>query len=135
MNIKLKQIVLAVITGFICGLITIFAIPAQYELLVWLFLTIGISYYSIQEFKSKIYLNSFLFAAIIGVFITLTHIVFLNNYLKAHKDEIASLDTLKICNSYRLTLLMIAPFYWTVLGLISCVFTYLLRLLKTKKND
>jgi hypothetical protein len=134
MKIKLKHIVLAVITGFICGLITIFTITAQYELLVWLLLTIGISNYSLQEFKSNIYLNSFLFAVIIGVFITLTHIFFFNSYLKEHKDEIASLDTLKICNSYRLTLLVIAPFYWAILGLICCVFAYFVRFLKIKKK-
>jgi hypothetical protein len=135
MNSKLtySEILIAVLIGITIGLATVFIVPSSFEIIVWLVLAFVLSIFVKVKFKIKIYTNTFLLAALCGMFVTLTHLFFLDNYLQSHQSEIAGLDQIKIYDSYRLTLLVIAPIYWIVLGLCSCLVLFIINKFTVKK--
>jgi len=135
MTSKLNQgIFVSVIAGIVTGLTTIFVIPVKFELLVWGLLIIAIALFAKRNFNEKLYVNAFLLAILTGVCITLTHLLFLDSYLDSHASEIAGLDEIKIFNSYVWTLLAIAPVYWVVLGIVSCLVIFLTNKVTTGKS-
>jgi hypothetical protein len=137
MNSKLtyKEIIMAVLIGTTIGLATVFMVPSSFEIIVWLVLVFVLSIFAKTKFKVKIYTNTFLLAALCGMFVTLTHLFFLDNYLQSHQSEIAGLDQIKINNSYRLTLLAIAPIYWIVLGFCTCLVVFIINKFTVKKSS
>ncbi len=106
----------ALLLGVVAGLITLFIIPSEFEIFVWLFLILLISTYSQYQFENYTYKKTFIMSVLTGIVITLTHLYFINQYLLTHREEIQTLDKILINNSYRLTLFIIAPMYWIILG-------------------
>jgi hypothetical protein len=109
----------AVILGLVTGLITLFIIPSLFEIFVWLFLILIIGIYTHYQVNSNKYRKTFVIAVLTGIVITFTHLSFINQYLETHHEEIQMLDKILINNSYRLTLLIVAPIYWSILGVLS----------------
>ena len=107
---------IALLLGFVAGLITLFIIPSEFEIFVWLFLILLISIYSQYQFEKSKYKKTFIISVLTGIVIMLTHLYFINQYLLTHREEIQTLDKILINNSYRLTLLIMAPIYWIILG-------------------
>lgn len=128
---SIQLIIAPIFMGILAGLVTIYAIPAEYELLLWMVLIIAGGAIAQKNHENLPFRYGFVFAVIIGAFITLTHIVFVDDYLSSHKDEIQQIEKIKIAGSYRLTLLALAPIYWAVLGLLTGLCTLLWVRLKT----
>ncbi|MEM8968193.1 MAG: hypothetical protein AAGE93_17375, partial [Bacteroidota bacterium] len=87
--------------------------------IVWAILIITIVGLCIKFFHQKLFWETFLFSITTGATVTGTHLLFIEAYLESHQAEIIMLDAIKILDSYALTLLLIAPIYWLVLGLFS----------------
>jgi hypothetical protein len=119
--VKINLIVypFAIILGLVTGLITLFVISSQFEIFVWLFLILIIGIYTHYQVNSNKYRKTFVIAVLTGIVITFTHLSFINQYLETHQEEIQMLDKILINNSYRLTLLIVAPIYWSILGVLS----------------
>ena len=116
MKSRFRPYAIALLVGFIAGLITLFIIPSEFEIFVWLVLILLISTYSQYQFEKYKYKKTFIISVLTGIVITLTHLYFINQYLLTHREEIQTLDKILITNSYRLTLFSIAPMYWIILG-------------------
>jgi len=123
MKSKYIPFVIALFFGVGAGLTTLFLIQNQFEIFVWLLLIVIISIYSYYQFRSQKYRMTFIISVITGMTITLTHLCFVKQYLITHPNEIQTLDKILISNSYRLTLLMIAPAYWIILGILTLLMT------------
>jgi len=111
----------AVFIGVVAGLLTLFVIPSQFEIFVWVLLVLIIVVYSLHQFGSQKRRNILVISFLTGMAITLTHLYFIDQYLETHQEEIQALDKILINNSYRLTLLIIAPIYWVILGALATV--------------
>lgn len=109
----------AIPTGILAGLLTIYVVPGQLEILIWLVLIVAIGGLCNAYYSGKIFLKTFSFAVLTGILVTLTHITFMEDYLSNHPDETEALSEMKLLNSDRFTLLAVAPVYWLVLGLLS----------------
>ena len=114
-----KKWAAAILIGFISGVITIYLIPNQFEILLWIILIVLIGLLGNRYYPDRPFVKTFGLALLTGIAITLTHITFLGDYLLSHKNEIEALNKIRLLNSDRLTLLIIAPIYWAVLGLSS----------------
>lgn len=114
-----KKQLTAIPIGVFAGLITIYAIPGRFEILIWLILIVGTGWLGNKYYSGKLLGKTFVFAVLTGISVTLTHITFVNDYLLSHPEETEMLSEIRLLNSDRLTLLMIAPIYWLVLGLLS----------------
>ncbi|MGB0525460.1 MAG: hypothetical protein ACPGJS_20965 [Flammeovirgaceae bacterium] len=114
-----KIALISIVLGTSTGLSTLFLIPSDYELMVWVILIITLAWSSLKLFQQKLFWNSFLFSIATGAIITVTHLLFIDAYLQSHPTEIKMLDTIKIFDSYTLTLLLLGPIYWLILASIS----------------
>lgn len=110
---------ITVLLGIVVGITTVFLVPVQFEIVVWLILIIGIGKACSRLFTESLFSKSFMLAALVGISITFTHLIFLDSYLDSHQEEMVTLDQIKIYDSYIATFLMIAPVYWLVLGSLS----------------
>jgi hypothetical protein len=119
MEAKYIPFVIALFFGVGAGLTTLFLKQNQFEIFVWLLLIVIISIYSNYQFGSQKYRMAFIISVITGITITLTHLIFVKQYLVTHSNEIQILDKILISNSYRLTLIVIAPAYWIILGILT----------------
>lgn len=127
----LSVIVIRVITG----ITTIFLIPSQYDILIWIVLIVVLGYVSNSYFHRKIFWNAFALSVLVGISITATHLLFIDSYTESHKAEIATLDNIKTNNSYRITLLLIAPIYWFILGALSGLSALFYNKMRTKMSS
>jgi phage shock protein PspC (stress-responsive transcriptional regulator) len=116
MRSNLFSYIIALTFGVTAGLTTLFVIPSQFEIAVWVLLTLFLGILSHYQFDKYKFRNAFVIAIFAGIAITLTHLYFIKQYLMTHQEEIETLDKILIKGSYRLTLLIIAPIYWIVLG-------------------
>jgi len=123
----LKILLSAAALGIAAGLLTIFVIPENFEILVWLVLIVCIGLLSAQRFEKSLFKNTFTLSILTGVVITATHLLLFEFYTRSHPNEIASLSQLKLFGSMRLTLLLFAPIYWFLLGVLagSCSMLFL----------
>jgi uncharacterized membrane protein YeaQ/YmgE (transglycosylase-associated protein family) len=119
MKIEFKQIILVILIGIVCGLITTFVVHSQYELLIWFVLIALIGVLGKKFYPDKTFSKTFVFALLVGIVITSTHLTFVKDYLLNHQEETETLNKIRIFNSDRLTLFVIAPVYWIVLGILS----------------
>ncbi len=116
---RLTFFLTSLVIGISAGVTTLFLLPSDYELIVWAILIITIVGLCIKFFHQKLFWETFLFSITTGATVTGTHLLFIEAYLESHQAEIIMLDAIKILDSYALTLLLIAPIYWLVLGLFS----------------
>jgi len=127
MESKYIPFVIALFFGVGAGLTTLFLIQNEFEIFVWLLLIVIISIYSNYQFGSQKYRMTFIISVVTGMTITLTHLCFVKQYLVTHPNEIQTLDKILISNSYRLTLLVIAPAYWLILGILTILMSVVIE--------
>ncbi|GAB4341016.1 MAG: hypothetical protein OHK0038_20640 [Flammeovirgaceae bacterium] len=127
MKSKVFSYIITLIFGITAGLTTLFIIPSQFEVAVWMLLVLFLGILAHYQFDRNPFRNAFVIAIFAGITITTTHLYFIKHYLMTHQEEIETLDKILIKNSYRLTLLMIAPIYWIILGFLTGVSTLALR--------
>jgi len=114
----IQSLLVYLMVGILAGLLTVFVVAAKYEMLVWLALIVGLALYAHSFFQGPLFKQAFLYALITGAAITATHLAFLSAYLKSHPDEQQMFSKMGVSSSY-LGLLLIAPIYWLILGLLT----------------
>lgn len=115
--LQLTAIGLAI--GSLVGLMTVFAVPSRFEIVVWLLLIANLGFLGSRLFPDAPFRRTFAFSLLVGITITSTHLVFVDAYLQGHPEEVETLEAVRILDSTRWTLLLIAPAYWAVLGSLS----------------
>jgi lysylphosphatidylglycerol synthetase-like protein (DUF2156 family) len=109
---------IAAVSGIVAGAFSIYVVPPEIEIGLWLLLVIVLGALAQRYLKEKLFLRSFLYGIIAGIFITIMHILLIADYLTSHVQEALAMEELGI-GSDRLTLLAFAPVYWIMLGLLT----------------
>ena len=131
---SLRLVFICLFVGTVSGLLTVFIIPAEFEILIWITIIVLIALYSVKSFGTQLFKKTFFNASLTGVVITSIHLIFLNDYLVSHLDEQELLDSFGI-HSDRIGLLMIAPIYWILLGLLTGSLALLLQRFGKRKTN
>jgi len=114
---NLKMLLISVLGGILSGLITIYWLPPNLELFLWVFLVLVFSYLVAKYCPKNTFLKGFGCAFLLGILITTTHLLLITDYIQSHQVEITILKRFQITDSIPTTLLLIAPFYWFMLGI------------------
>lgn len=109
----------AALAGLAIRLFTIYVLPAELELLLWSLLIVAIGYFTARAPLKNIFRRRFWHAVIIGISITLTHLILTNDYLRSHPEAKAQINNYAPGLAPQLVLLMAAPVYWLILGALS----------------
>lgn len=132
---KPYRYLLVLAIGFISGWSTVFLLPNQYEIIIWVFLIVFWGIVSCRIFEGKLFRSAFFLSFLTGMVITATHLFFIAEYLAHHREEVEALDSIKINDSYGLTLLITAPVYWLILGVLSGVTALLIHRIRRKTKN
>jgi hypothetical protein len=119
--------IIIIIAGITVGILTIYFIPAQWEILVWILLILMIGLYTGRKHTNKIFTNAFRNAFVMGITITMTHLKFIDDYFLSHPEELLLIENTFGNFSKTMILLMIAPVYWVILGVLSGLVALLLK--------
>ena len=112
------RIVITILTiGVAAGLISIFLLPSQFEILLWVVLAVVLGKLVQSSGLKRVFLGGLLGGALAGFAITMAHIAFVQDYMATHKEEMNALQPYMVGASYRLTLFVMAPVYWLILGI------------------
>jgi hypothetical protein len=109
---------IAVVSGIIAGILSIYVVPSQVEIGLWLLLVIVLGALAQRYLNKRLFLRSFLYGVIAGVFITLIHILLITDYLTSHAEEALAMEEIGRGSDW-LTILIFAPVYWIMLGLLT----------------
>jgi hypothetical protein len=116
-DMSFKLVLFSTLIGVIAGLLTIYAIPVEYEIAVWILLTLAISYIAVNNFKWQVFKRTFVLALLSAISITVIHILLADDYARSHTAELAELKKLLPIETLELLMAITAPFYWILLGL------------------
>ena len=120
-----KLILLLSMFGLAMGLATVFVIPSNIEPLFWLVIFV-VCAYAIARQKRKPFLHGLLLGLANCVWITSAHILLFHQYLGAHAQEAAMMQTMPF--SPRITMAIVGLF----IGVISGVVIGVLALIASK---
>jgi hypothetical protein len=123
----------AALAGIATGLFTIYVLPAEFELFLWPMLIVAIGYFAAKTNSKQPFWKGFWYSLVVGVSITLTHLVLTTDYLLSHPAEKQQIINYDPGLAPQLVLLMSAPIYWLVLGGLSGLLSILWT--KVKKTD
>lgn len=115
----LKRYLYASVAGISIGLVTIYVLPAEFELFLWPVLIVVIGYFAARIADQGLFWIGFKYAIVIGMSITFTHLILTSDYLMSHPEAKQHVEDYNRSLAPQLVLLMSAPVYWLVLGALS----------------
>jgi hypothetical protein len=111
--------------GLAMGLATVFLIPSSVEPIRW-FLVFVICAYVIGKRAPKLYfLHGFLLGLANSVWVTASHIVFVDRYLTTHAREAAMMASSPNFGSPRLMMLVVGPIAGIISGVVIGVLAWI----------
>lgn len=125
---------LAFLLGIVAGVSTVYVLPSTFEVVVWLLVIVLLAYASNRFWQKNIFQETFTLSIFSGVGTTITHLLFIHDYLQSHEEEIATLNSFKINDSHSLTLLLLAPLYWVILGVLAAITAVFFKSIMKKKK-
>jgi hypothetical protein len=120
-----KNYLYAVVAGIATGLFTIYVLPAEFELFLWAMLIVAVGYFVAKAHTKSHFMAGFRYGLVVGISVTLTHIVLTSDYLLNHPAEAHQIQGYHPDLAPQLALLMTAPVYWLILGALSGLMTIL----------
>ncbi|MFD2520003.1 hypothetical protein [Emticicia soli] len=121
----LKRYLYASVAGISIGLVTIYVLPAEFELFLWPVLIVVIGYFAARTADQGLFWLGFRYAIVVGISISFTHLILTNDYFLSHPEEKQHIEDYNRSLAPQLVLLMWAPVYWLILGALSGLLTVL----------
>ena len=128
-----KNYLYAIVAGIAIGLFTIYVLPAEFELFLWPMLIVAIGYFTAKIPSKILFWTGFQHGLVVGISITLTHLILTSDYLSSHPAEKQQITNYDPSLAPQWAMLMQAPIYWLVLGGLSGLLTILWT--KVQKSD
>lgn len=120
-----KNYLYAIVAGIAIGLFTIYVLVAEFELFLWPVLIVSIGYFAAKADTKKHFWTGFWYALVLSLSITLTHLILTKDYLENHLAEKQQINARNPSIVPQLVLLIDAPIYWLMLGVLSGLMTVL----------
>ena len=108
--------------GLAMGIATVFVIPSTVEPLFWLVIFVICAFLIAAKAPGSYFLHGLLVSLVNSVWITAAHLVFFDNYIVNHRQEMAMLTRMPLPNAPRTMMAMMGPVVGAVSGLVLGVF-------------
>lgn len=123
-----KAILLLSLFGLAMGVSTVFFIGSNLEPWCWLAIFVFCAYVIARQTSTRRFLHGVLLGLANSVWITVAHIVFFQQYLSGHQQEVEMMKSMPLPKSPRLVMTLTGP----VVGLVSGAVIGILALLAAK---
>jgi hypothetical protein len=110
--------------GLAMGIATVFVIPSSIEPIFWLAIFVVCAIVIAKRAPGKFFLHGFLVSIVNSVWITASHIIFVDSYLARHPNEAEMMTKMPMPDSPRLMMLMTGPLVGVVSGLVLGLFAF-----------
>jgi hypothetical protein len=113
------KVLIFIFIGIVCGLLTVFIIPASLEIVVWFALILGMGFAIGRDRQyDSVFWPGVGNSVLVGVSITATHLLFLRRYVIGHQEELQFMKSLTGIESGLWNVVIFAPVYWMILGVL-----------------
>lgn len=110
--------------GLGMGIATVFVIPSKVEPLFWLVIFLICAYAIAKQSPGKHFLHGLVLGLANSVWITASHILFIDRYLAGHAREAAMMSTMPMYDEPKLMMAITGPIVGFVSGLILGLFAF-----------
>ena len=111
--------------GLIMAFGTISLIPEQFEFIFWLLIFAFCAYVIARTNRRKFFLHGFWVSMVNSIWLTVIHVLFYNTYAAHHPQVVKAVGTLPLATHPRLLMVLMAPIYGCVFGLILGLFSFI----------
>ncbi len=119
--------------GLIMAFGTISLIPEQFEFVFWLVIFAFCGYVIARASRRRFFLHGFCISLVNSIWLTLVHILFYTSYAAHHPQVIKAVEALPMANHPRLLMVLMAPIYGCIFGLILGLFSFIAsKIVKSK---
>ena len=123
MNLNWKLIIRLSAFGLAMAIGSVWWIPGNIELVIWLGIFVYCAYMVAQQAPENFFLHGFLISMVNCIWVTSAHIIFFHDYAATHPEEMA-MNTLMPTHP-RLMMAIMGPMFGAVMGLILGLFCYI----------
>lgn len=120
MNLNWKLIIRLSAFGLAMAIGTVWWIPGNIELVIWLGIFVYCAYMVAQQAPGKHFLHGFLISMVNCIWVTSAHIIFFADYAATHPEEMEM--SAKMGGNPRLMMAVMGPVFGAVMGLILGLF-------------
>ncbi len=111
--------------GLIMAFGTISLIPQNFEFLFWLVIFAFCGTVIAKAAGGRYFLHGFIVSLVNSVWITSIHVIFYSTYTAHHPDIAKMTESLPLSNHPRLLMVLMAPIYGVLFGLILGLFSFI----------
>lgn len=118
------------------GIATINLIPPKAEPVFWLVIFVFCAIVIAKKCYSKFFLHGFLVSMLNSVWITLIHILFYDQYIENHPQELLMMENFPLPYSMRIAMLMMGPVIGVMSGIVLGLFSLIAsKIIKRKRSS
>jgi len=111
--------------GLVMAIATVYWIPGNIEMWIWLPIFIVCAYFIAKRCKSQYFLHGFMVSIFNSFWVTSAHILLYQTYIMNHAKEAEMMAKMPMPDSPRLMMLMTGPFIGILFGLILGLFAFI----------
>ncbi|HTH54604.1 MAG TPA: hypothetical protein VL728_01075 [Cyclobacteriaceae bacterium] len=123
MNLNWKLIIRLSAFGLAMAIGTVWWIPGNIELVIWLGIFVYCAYMVAQQASGLHFLHGFLISMVNCIWVTSAHIVFFADYAASHPEEMEW--SAKMTTHPRIMMAVMGPIFGAVMGLVLGLFCYI----------
>lgn len=120
--------------GLAMAIATVFWIPSTVEPFFWLVIFIFCAYTIAKRTHGKYFLHGFMVSIFNSVWITASHIIFYNQYIPNHPQEMEMFSKMGSSADPRMMMLLVGPVFGIIFGLILGLFSFIAGKLVKKQT-
>ena len=121
--------------GVFMALSTVFWISPSAEPFFWLMIFIICAYFVALKCENRFFLHGFMISLLNGLWMTLAHMIFFNQYVATHPEELGMMSKFPLHIPPILAMLFIGPFFGALFGIILGIFCVVASKLLNKEKS
>lgn len=123
MNLNWKLIIRMSAFGLAMAIGTVWWIPGNIELVIWLGIFVYCAYMVAQQAPGKHFLHGFLISMVNCIWVTSAHIIFFEDYAASHPEAMEV--SAKMTTHPRMMMAIMGPIFGAVMGLVLGLFCFI----------
>lgn len=123
MNLNWKLIIRLSAFGLAMAIGTVWWIPGNIELVIWLGIFVYCAYMVAQQALGNYFLHGFLISMVNCIWVTSAHIIFFKDYAVSHLEEMQM--SAQMTTHPRMMMAIMGPIFGAVMGLVLGLFCYI----------
>jgi hypothetical protein len=120
--------------GLAMGIATVFVVPSSIEPIFWLAIFLVCAYIIAGRAPGRPFVHGLMVGIVNSVWVTASHILFFDNYIVRHQQEMAMMTSMPLPDSPRTMMALMGPAIGVVSGVVLGLFCVVARKLMGRRR-